>query len=180
MNVKREPDAVVSSAYDEDTVYDDETVYPEEVTSAITNVPTASDRKTSKARSSLDTTSITNTVSVGTDDNSQHLSAKKRKSQSSKDEGGTKKKKRGDWRKYAKTCTAVGCTNQAQNGGVCIKHGAKVKVCSVEGCKNIAKKGGVCIRHGAKVKVKRYTCNVEGCTSQARKRGLCRRHGAYK
>eukprot|EP00986_Skeletonema_menzelii_P016768 scaffold15845_cov97-Skeletonema_menzelii.AAC.1 len=34
-------------------------------------------------------------------------------------------------------------------GGVCIKHGAKIKRCSSEGCTNQAKRGGMCMRHGA-------------------------------
>jgi hypothetical protein len=35
---------------------------------------------------------------------------------------------RADWRNYAKICSYDdGCTNLAQKGGVCIKHGAKVK-----------------------------------------------------
>jgi hypothetical protein len=71
-------------------------------------------------------------------------------------------------------CSADGCTNQAQNGGVCRRHGAKVKRCSSEGCTNGAIKGGVCIRHGAKVK----RCSSEGCTDQAVKGGVCIRHGA--
>eukprot|EP00984_Skeletonema_dohrnii_P000300 scaffold96_cov77-Skeletonema_dohrnii-CCMP3373.AAC.5 len=56
-----------------------------------------------------------------------------------------------DWRKYAKMCSAEGCSNQAKKGGVCIRHGAKVKVkrCSSEGCTNQAQNGGVCCRHGA-------------------------------
>ena len=58
-----------------------------------------------------------------------------------------------------KTCSHEGCTNQAQRGGVCIRHGAKVKQCSHEGCANQVKNGGVCIRHRAKKK----TCSHEGC-----------------
>jgi hypothetical protein len=48
-----------------------------------------------------------------------------------------------------KLCSSEGCTNQAQKGGVCVRHGAKVIRCSNEGCTNQAKKGGVCMRHGA-------------------------------
>eukprot|EP00985_Skeletonema_marinoi_P022485 scaffold14389_cov151-Skeletonema_marinoi.AAC.2 len=46
--------------------------------------------------------------------------------------------------------------------------------CMHEECTNLAKKGGVCIRHGAKVKL----CSSDGCTGPAKKRGLCRRHWA--
>lgn len=31
---------------------------------------------------------------------------------------------------YKKICSAAGCTNQVVNGGVCRRHGAKVKLCS--------------------------------------------------
>jgi hypothetical protein len=49
----------------------------------------------------------------------------------------------------------VGCANQAQKGGVCFTHGAKVELkrCSHEGCTKYPQgKGGVCVTHGAKVK----------------------------
>jgi len=75
-----------------------------------------------------------------------------------------------------KKCSVDECTKNAQSGGVCMRHGAKVKPCSHEGCTNIVVKGGVCVRHGAKVKVK--SCSHEGCTNHARTGGVCRRHGA--
>ena len=77
-------------------------------------------------------------------------------------------------KKYRYECSADGCTNHVVNGGVCIRHGAKIKLCSSEGCTNVAQKGGVCIRHGAKVK----RCSTEGCANQAKRGGLCWRHGA--
>ena len=98
-------------------------------------------------------------------------------------------------------CNSVGCTNLAQKGGVCMKHGAKRKSCSSDGCTNQAIKGGVCWRHGAKVKqcisdgcsnqavsggvkhvvkVQRNLCSSEGCTNQARKGGVCIVHGAHR
>jgi len=73
-----------------------------------------------------------------------------------------------------KRCSSEGCTNYAVKGGVCMKHGAKVKRCSSEGCTNYAVKGGVCMKHGAKVK----RCSSEGCTNYAVKGGVCKRHGA--
>ena len=76
------------------------------------------------------------------------------------------------------SCNNKGCTNIVQNGGVCIRHGAKVKTCSIEGCTNNVVKGGVCIRHGAKRNRKKYTCSQEGCTNNALRRGVCMRHGA--
>jgi hypothetical protein len=50
-----------------------------------------------------------------------------------------------------KLCSYLGCTNNIQKGGVCVRHGVKVvrKLCSHEGCINKTVKGGVCIRHGA-------------------------------
>ena len=81
-----------------------------------------------------------------------------------------KVRKKVDWRKYKKICSAEGCTNHAQKGGVCIRHGAKVndwrkyaKTCSADGCTNYAMKGGVCIKHGAKTK----RCSSERCTNYA-------------
>eukprot|EP00984_Skeletonema_dohrnii_P026615 scaffold15968_cov70-Skeletonema_dohrnii-CCMP3373.AAC.1 len=84
-----------------------------------------------------------------------------------------------DWRKYAKMCSAEGCSNLAKKGGVCIRHGAQVKVrrlCSSEGCTNLVVEGGVCVRHGAKVK----RCSSEGCTNHAQTGGVCMKHGAKK
>ncbi len=40
--------------------------------------------------------------------------------------------------------------------------GRRRKICTTEGCTSRAERGGVCIRHGAKVK----RCNREGCTNQ--------------
>jgi len=39
-------------------------------------------------------------------------------------------------------CSVEGCTKQAKKGGICIKHGAKVRKCSHEGCTNNALKSG--------------------------------------
>ena len=77
-------------------------------------------------------------------------------------------------KKRSKKCSWEGCTNRVYKGGVCKRHGAKVKLCSTEGCTNHAKKGGVCVRHGAPVK----QCIIEGCTNQVVKGGVCVRHGA--
>jgi hypothetical protein len=79
-------------------------------------------------------------------------------------------------KKYWYECSAEGCTNRAVKGGVCIRHGAKVKLCSSDGCTNQAKKGGVCIKHGAMWTKKR--CSIEGCKHYAVNRGVCVRHGA--
>ena len=76
-------------------------------------------------------------------------------------------------RKHA-DCSVQGCTSQAKLGGVCVKHGARVKRCTHPGCRNQAVKGGVCVGHGAKVK----RCNSVGCENQAVKNGVCIKHGA--
>lgn len=49
------------------------------------------------------------------------------------------------------------CTNQARDGGMRVRYGAKVKPkkCSSEGCTNRVVQGGVCTKHGAKAKIKR-------------------------
>eukprot|EP00986_Skeletonema_menzelii_P004450 scaffold1518_cov113-Skeletonema_menzelii.AAC.2 len=77
-----------------------------------------------------------------------------------------------------KRCSSEGCTKYVVNGGVCFRHGAKTKRCSIDGCTNQAQNGGVCIRHGAKVKVYVYLCSKEGCTNHVINGGVCMRHGA--
>eukprot|EP00984_Skeletonema_dohrnii_P022057 scaffold11188_cov85-Skeletonema_dohrnii-CCMP3373.AAC.3 len=55
------------------------------------------------------------------------------------------------WSKGQTMQHSEGCVNKAiQQGGACVRHGAKVKRCSSEGCTNHqSKQGGVCMRHGA-------------------------------
>jgi hypothetical protein len=50
-------------------------------------------------------------------------------------------------RKY---CSQNGCDNQIVQGGVCVKHGARVKRCNQNGCDNQVLQGGVCVKHGAR------------------------------
>eukprot|EP00984_Skeletonema_dohrnii_P014681 scaffold6206_cov76-Skeletonema_dohrnii-CCMP3373.AAC.1 len=57
-----------------------------------------------------------------------------------------------------KLCSIEGCTNKACKGGLCMRHGAKVKLCSTGGYTNHAKNGDICSRHGAE--------------------GVCMKHGA--
>ena len=71
-------------------------------------------------------------------------------------------------------CKIEGCSNQAKKQGVCVRHGASFKKCSSGGCSNRAVKGGVCVRHGATTP----RCKIVGCSNNARKRGVCARHGA--
>ena len=58
-------------------------------------------------------------------------------------------------RKY---CSQDGCGNLVQQGGVCIKHGARVKRNSQDGCGNLPRQGGVCVKHGAR---KRKYCSQD-------------------
>ncbi len=86
-------------------------------------------------------------------------------------------------KKYRYECSADGCTNQVKQGGVCIRHGAKVKrmECSVDKCTNPVQKGGVCTEHGAKHGAKRKLCSSssEGCTNNyVQKGGVSVRYGA--
>lgn len=79
--------------------------------------------------------------------------------------------------RYRYLCSSNGCTSYAKRGGVCYKHGAKVKrkMCSHIGCNSGARgKEGVCTRHGAVVK--RAMCTAEGCTKWKVKEGLCKMH----
>jgi hypothetical protein len=95
--------------------------------------------------------------------------SRKEATASANDEISGPKKKRA-----RKLCSADGCTNYAQLGGVCIRHGAKQKRCKIDGCTNQAKKGEVCVKHGAQLK----QCNIEGCTNIVVKGGVCVKHGA--
>ena len=113
--------------------------------------------------------------------NFQTQSYRKRKSTSASDDnivngegGGGVCIRSGAKKRIRKRCSSNGCTNRAQNGGLCFGHGAKAKRCSREGCKNKVINGGVCIRHGAKVK----QCSSDGCTNYAITGGVCWRHGA--
>ncbi len=67
------------------------------------------------------------------------------------------------------------CTNHAQHGGLCRRHGAKAKLCSSGGCTNQVVNGGVCKRHGA---THQTLCSSEGCTNKVYKGWLRKRHGA--
>ncbi len=78
----------------------------------------------------------------------------------------------------ARRCKIEGCTHYVVNGGVCVRHGATRKNCSMEGCSNNAQQGGVCIKHGSKKY--RYACSVEGCTHHSANGGVCKKHGAKK
>jgi hypothetical protein len=82
-------------------------------------------------------------------------------------------------RKQRQKCRHEACTNIVVQGGVCIKHGAKVKTrgtCRHDGCTNYVQKGGVCMKHGAK----RKKCRHDGCTNLAQKGGICFKHGAKR
>ena len=77
-----------------------------------------------------------------------------------------------------KRCSHEGCNNKAQKGGVCIRHGAKVKRCShkgctKQGCTKQAVKGGVCKEHGKKMMIR---CSHMGCIKYARKGGVSNGH----
>ena len=46
-------------------------------------------------------------------------------------------------KKKKKRYSSDGCTNQVIQGGVCLRHGAKLKLCINEGRANNAQRGGV-------------------------------------
>ncbi len=93
----------------------------------------------------------------------------------------TKEKWRKKKRKKPK-CTHPICTNNVVQGGVCKRHGAKVKArkkCMHPTCTSNAVNGGVCIKHGAKVTRKK--CTHPTCTHWARgEKGVCIKHGAKR
>lgn len=80
-----------------------------------------------------------------------------------------------------KKCSSPECSRNAQQGGVCYRHGAKRSKCSHPECLNVVKKGGVCWTHGAKemsAKRTKKECVHPECSSTAYKGGLCWFHGA--
>ena len=69
-------------------------------------------------------------------------------------------------------CSFDECTNQVQQGGLCIRHGAivtryKRRRCSFDGCTDQVQQEGLCIRQGA---------IIPRCSHELK--GRCRRHGA--
>jgi hypothetical protein len=109
--------------------------------------------------------------------NDDNITRPKRKSPHNQLSSEPKKRTKTKRKKYIYTCSYEACTNHVVKGGVCIRHGAKVRkkhCCFNKGCTNFARKGGVCARHGAKLKL----CSHGGCTNNAKKGGLCIRHGA--
>jgi hypothetical protein len=68
-------------------------------------------------------------------------------------------------------CSHASCSNFAQAGGRCIKHGYKKPTCSVDGCSNQSVACGLCKRHGA-----HHSCNVINCTNHVFSNNMCRFH----
>mmetsp|Transcript_20596 Transcript_20596/g.34880 ORF Transcript_20596/g.34880 Transcript_20596/m.34880 type:complete len:249 (-) Transcript_20596:225-971(-) len=136
---------------------------------------TSSPRKISVADTSHDTSAAANS-----DERNTHLvlslllQDRKRKSCTDEELGPENVARKKNRKKSL--CSADGCTNGVIKGGVCIRHGAKVKRCSSEGCTNLAQRGGVCTKLGAKKKL----CSSDGCTNQVNKGGVCWRHGASR
>jgi hypothetical protein len=74
-------------------------------------------------------------------------------------------------------CQYNGCThcvNSNGSGRFCFSHGG-CRVCSHASCSNFAQAGGRCIKHG----YKKPTCSMDGCSNQSIVCGLCKRHGAH-
>ena len=123
-----------------------------------TNVASTGRRTSTRKRSSA---TQGNTATM--DRPGMRSATKRRRQEPSEDN--TKAGGKADWRKYAKICYADGCTNLAVKGGVCIKHGAKVKRCSSKGCTNQAQKGGLCIKLGQSSKSVEVTVFLERWSS---------------
>ena len=85
-------------------------------------------------------------------------------------------------------CSTKGCTNQAQQGGVCKRKacmeraGISLKSCSTKGCTGIAHKGGVCQRMACmeRAGISRKSCSTKGCPNRALKGGVCQRMACMK
>eukprot|EP00984_Skeletonema_dohrnii_P024334 scaffold13442_cov96-Skeletonema_dohrnii-CCMP3373.AAC.3 len=123
----------------------------------------ASSDNTSSPQKTLDTADTPDEKSAAVKSNTKSPQSDRKRKASTHEELGPMKVAR---YKYKRICSANGCTNMVVKGGVCVRHGAKVKrkLCSREGCTNIAIKGGVCTRHGAQ-------------THHVINGGVCRKHG---
>jgi hypothetical protein len=73
-------------------------------------------------------------------------------------------------------CTVPGCATNAQQRGLCSKHGGgPMTVCVHPGCTTKAQARGFCWKHGGGSQA---VCVHPGCTINAARRGLCVKHGA--
>jgi hypothetical protein len=70
-------------------------------------------------------------------------------------------------------CSHALCSNLAQAGGRCIKHGYKKPTCIVDGCSNQHVAHGLCKRHGG-----HRLCNVINCTHHVFRRNMCQYHSS--
>ncbi len=73
-------------------------------------------------------------------------------------------------------CPYDRCTNWATTNGsgmFCFSHGGWCQ-CSHVSCSNFAQAGGLCIKHG----YRKPTCSVGVCSNQSVAHRLCKRHGA--
>ncbi len=68
-------------------------------------------------------------------------------------------------------CSHASCSNFAQAGGQCIKHGYKKPACSMDGCSNQSVAHGLCKRHRA-----HHCCHVINCTNHVFRYNMCRFH----
>jgi hypothetical protein len=74
-------------------------------------------------------------------------------------------------------CQYDGCTHRVNSNGsgrFCFTHGGQ-RVCSHALCSNFAQAGGRCFKHG----YKKPTCIVDACSNQRVAHGLCKRHRAH-
>ena len=55
-----------------------------------------------------------------------------------------------------------------------------VYLCKEEGCTNHSKQGGVCLKHGAKLNSIKPTCKHVGCNKYPRRGGFCVSHGGSR
>ena len=95
-----------------------------------------------KPFATADSTSVEESAAVNSNKRNTQTKFDRKRKASTDEKLPTKK---ADVNKYnRKKCSANGCTNVVQRGGVCTRHGAKVKRCSGEGCTNVAVQGGVC------------------------------------
>jgi hypothetical protein len=83
-----------------------------------------------------------------------------------------------DWSLLPGQCQYNGCTHHVNSNGsgrFCFTHGGRA-IRSHALCSNLAQAGGRCIKHG----YKKPTCIVDGCSKQHVAHGLCKRHGGHR
>ena len=113
----------------------------ERASSAVTLRLTSTSSQSQKPFATADSTSVEESAAVNSNKRNTQTKFDRKRKASTDEKLPTKK---ADVNKYnRKKCSANGCTNVVQKGGVCTRHGAKRRMCRVDGCTNHVVQGGV-------------------------------------